>query len=296
MNLKNMTDENLLINTDALVRNERELLVELLHHLREIERRRLFSALKFESLFKYAVVRLGYPEDQAHRRIAAMRLLKELPELEEKIASGSLNLTNLGLAKTLFTKEKKAGKDFTKAEKLEVIDQLEDKSVREAAKIIAEISPETQAPDRIRPVAAQMIEIKFWAPDSMQTKIFDLKGLLAHSHPHITLAELIDQLCDLGLKEWSKTAAPRDSSRQKSDSQAGIERAVWARDKNCTECGSSFALELDHIRPQAMGGDSSFENLRVLCRSCNQRAAVEAFGAEKMAQFLKCPEARYSVH
>ena len=44
MNLNNLSDENLLQNTQRLVAQEREVLIEVLHHLKEIERRRLFSA------------------------------------------------------------------------------------------------------------------------------------------------------------------------------------------------------------------------------------------------------------
>jgi hypothetical protein len=64
MNLKQMNDEGLLNKTDVLVREERELLTTILHHFREIERRRLFSALGYKSLFDMAVRRFGYGEDQ----------------------------------------------------------------------------------------------------------------------------------------------------------------------------------------------------------------------------------------
>ena len=107
MNLKSVSDQILLNETDRLVQQERELLIEILRHLREIERRRLFSALGFKSLFEYAVRRLKYSEDQAGRRISAMRLMKELPEIEEKIEAGSLTLTNLGLVQSLFRQEEK---------------------------------------------------------------------------------------------------------------------------------------------------------------------------------------------
>lgn len=90
MNLRNVSDQVLLEKTENLVKQERELLTQVLHHLREIESRRLFSSLGFKSLFDYAVKKLGYSADQAARRISAMRLLKEIPELEEKIESGAL--------------------------------------------------------------------------------------------------------------------------------------------------------------------------------------------------------------
>ncbi len=102
MNLRKISDPELLANTEKLARQEREILTRVLHHLREIERRRLFSALGYKSLFEYAVKRLGYSDDQAGRRIAAMRLLQEIPEIESKIESGALTLTNIGMAQSLF--------------------------------------------------------------------------------------------------------------------------------------------------------------------------------------------------
>jgi hypothetical protein len=102
MNLQHLSDESLDLETLRYVEKEREVLTAVLHHLREIERRRLFSALKYQSLFDYAERRLGYSRDQAWRRIEAMRMLKECPEIEEKIATGALSLTNIGLARTVF--------------------------------------------------------------------------------------------------------------------------------------------------------------------------------------------------
>lgn len=102
MNLSKVKDEQILTKLKTLVQDERELLIVILHHLREVEKRRLFSELKYSSLFEYAVKELKYSEPQAGRRIQAMRLLKELPQLEEKIQSGDLNLSNLCQARTYF--------------------------------------------------------------------------------------------------------------------------------------------------------------------------------------------------
>ena len=38
---------------------------------------------------------------------------------------------------------------------------------------------------------------------------------------------------------------------------------------------------IDHRHPKGLGGSDHLENLRLLCRSCNQRAAIEIFGVEK---------------
>lgn len=45
---------------------------------------------------------------------------------------------------------------------------------------------------------------------------------------------------------------------------------VYQRDGNaCVRCGATQDLTLDHIHPWSKGGPDTFENLRVLCRSCN---------------------------
>jgi 5-methylcytosine-specific restriction endonuclease McrA len=310
MNLKQMNDEGLLNKTDVLVREERELLTTILHHFREIERRRLFSALGYKSLFDMAVRRFGYSEDQAYRRIAAMRMLKELPEVEEKITKGEITLTHIGLAHSLFRQEKKhTQKEMPRESKLSVIEKIAGTPVRDAERITLSLSsaPEAARPDRVVALSENCIELKFTASSELQRKIERLKGLLAHQNPNLSIGELFERLCDLGLEQWNpgkptktgakaaesaehqKTAAPRKRCVRPEPKapSAAVTRAVWRRAGSCCEiCGSSFALEIDHRVPRAKGGSSDIENCRLLCRSCNQRAAIEEFGQITMDHYI----------
>jgi hypothetical protein len=290
MDLRHLSDDLLLERTDDLRKQEREALAGLLHHLREIDRRRLFAALKYESINDYAVRKLGYTEDEAVRRVAAMKLLKELPEIEESVNTGALSLTNMLVMRSLFNK-----KEFSKEQKLELLQSVENKSVSHTKRIVATISPEVLRPDRIRPVAETKDEYKFTAESSLREKFEQLKGLLAHSHPGIELGELVEKLADLGLQQWSKAVLARDSKRQKPESKAGLRREVFRRDQRCTNCGSKFAMEQDHRKPKGMGGPTTKENMRVLCRNCNQRAAIEVYGMKKMSKFLKSPRVIYKT-
>jgi hypothetical protein len=66
-----------------------------------------------------------------------------------------------------------------------------------------------------------------------------------------------------------------------------VVRDVYGRAKNkCENCKSTYALQIDHIKPKGLGGTNHPSNLRLLCRSCNQRKAVKSFGQIQMGKFL----------
>jgi hypothetical protein len=279
MQLNHLSDEALFLETERLVKEERGLLTTLLHHLREIDRRRLYSAFGYRSLFEYAVRKLGYPEDQAQRRIAAMREVRDVPELESKLQSGAINITHIGLARAIFKREQ-----FNLESRMKIYCALEHTSTREAAKILAGYSPVSGRPDSARPISPQRVEMRFTASETLLKKIETLKGQLAHRYPSLTYGELFEMLCDLGLDTHRKTAAPRSRDLE-TQSKAARRRIILSRGK-CEKCGSRHALEVDHKIPKALGGLDTSENLRLLCRNCNQRAAIEAFGQRKMDHYL----------
>jgi len=62
-----------------------------------------------------------------------------------------------------------------------------------------------------------------------------------------------------------------------------VERCAWvsADGHRCTE--TAF-LEFDHIRPRALGGSAATaEQVRLLCRRHNQRAAEKSYGIRYMS-------------
>lgn len=331
MDLRNLSNDELLNKADSIDREEKNLVALMLHHLREIETRRLFSSLGYKSLFEFTMKRFNYSEDQAMRRISAMRLLKELPEVESKINDGALTLSNLGKAQSFFQKEKKLGLQLSNNEKLQVLETLENKSAREADKIILSRSsaPATLIHERVRQVTPELSEIKFAADEKLLQKIEKIKGLLAHSNPNISMMELLHKLCDLGIEKWdlgakkndrginrldqgiivvdkeikkldhrikkSNAARPATSQKQcvtkiinKRDYiPMATQREVWRKAKSCCEiCSSTYALEIDHIRPISLKGGNEIDNLRLLCRSCNQRSAIEKLGTRQMQNFI----------
>ena len=166
--------------------------------------------------------------------------------------------------------------------------------------------------------------------EPLRGKLQRLLETKAHSHPDLDVVRLIDLLADLGLEKWDKLkkakralkeidapvpalikvkeAQPHSQSLRRetlTDRNAAgrvsrpylpstIRHAVFLKSQGkCSNCGTGRAIEIDHIVPVAMGGSSEIGNLRILCRSCNQRSAIERFGQDKMRSYLNSPAADY---
>jgi 5-methylcytosine-specific restriction endonuclease McrA len=69
---------------------------------------------------------------------------------------------------------------------------------------------------------------------------------------------------------------------------ASVKREVYQKaEGKCVICHSYHALEIDHVIAFSIGGTHhDSENLRLLCKNCNQRAAIKTFGQEQMDLFI----------
>jgi hypothetical protein len=68
-----------------------------------------------------------------------------------------------------------------------------------------------------------------------------------------------------GWRSWYWKEAPRPTVH------AWLKRTVKAADRySCCYCGSSSDLQIDHVKPWAVGGRMSFWNFMTLCGTCNR--------------------------
>ena len=312
MNLSKVPNDILLSNAVSLAKKERELSLEVLQHLREIERRSLYAKRGYPSLFEYAVQELKYAQGAAHRRIASMRLLKEIPEMEEKLERGEVSLSTLARAQTFFRQEKEHVK--SRDEKMEILKVLENKSAREVERelVCRSSEPEKFVPERLRAISETHTELRVLLNTEMLKELEELKCLLSHARPNASLRELLE----FALRETVTRLRPRAPGRGLGHSSESlptlekqtvplrqparyirrdVKREVWQRDGGkCTyvdalsgkHCDSKHRLEYDHIYPVAFGGKSTDENLRLRCRAHNQLTAIDTFGHSKMAKFV----------
>jgi hypothetical protein len=322
MDLRSISDNVLLENMESTAGREREITLQALQLLREVDRRSLYLKLSYKNLFEYAVGKLKYSEGSAQRRISSMRLLKELPELEKKFESGALPLSTLSQAQSFFNQEKTEN-----SEKREILETLENKSVREVQRELVSRSsePEKLYKEKIRAVSATHTEVKFLVKEEFLAEIEELRAILSHQMPGATVKEVLGfavkkTLKVLRIKEPKKDLKLNGETKKEIDLvktvkgtkkiineksppalavkssryiPVEVKRRVWKRDGgqcsfecNGRNCTSKHYLEFDHIVPFALGGQATVENLRVRCRAHNQLAAVAAFGVKKMEQYV----------
>ena len=89
------SDSELLARLWTLTHRSREVGRELLLHLAEVDRRRLYLSEACSSMFAYCTQRLGFSEGAAYRRIRVARLSRDLPLVLEYYSSGQIHLAGL---------------------------------------------------------------------------------------------------------------------------------------------------------------------------------------------------------
>ncbi len=95
--LSRLGDPELLGRLERLVSRRGRLTAELLVHLGEVDRRKLYLAEACSSMHGYCTARLHLSDAAAYRHIRAARLGRQFPLLLELVAEGKLHLTAICL-------------------------------------------------------------------------------------------------------------------------------------------------------------------------------------------------------
>ena len=164
-------------------------------------------------------------------------------------------------------------------------------------------------------VSATHTQLNFVADEALLLQLEKVRSLLGPKGLDMSLGELVETMAELAQQalEQKRFGKRRVRKSQKSMRQptphpapdlaeshsvesraetksknqryipAAVRHEVWVRDKGCCQkCGGRRNLHFDHVRPIALGGASTEENLRLLCFHCNQRQAIRNMGIEKM--------------
>lgn len=278
MTLLEIQDDQLLIDFKNQILVEKKATSKVLVYLNEIDKRRLWVKEGYGSLFDFCLRYLGYSEGEANRRIQAARLTKRVEAIKPLLETGKVSLTSLTLLSPVLTQENAQS----------LLPKVIGKPEREVEKVIHQHFPE-------RALKKETLEFEI---DE------ELKALLERAK-QIASEKNLSLLLKRVLKSYVREKAPkakqekpvekthkkkpartqgsnhiRDSihirhTRRVSASTAAKVKAraqyqCEYRSPKGVRCSQTAHLEIDHIRPYAMGGSSiDLFNLRALCKVHN---------------------------
>jgi 5-methylcytosine-specific restriction endonuclease McrA len=199
--IQSLESSELIKRTQALVASERKTTMELIEHLREIDRRFLYLEWEYKSLFEFTTKHLGLSEGSAQRRIAAMRLIRDIPEAKKKLESGEITLSNASQVQTVF----RTGK-MSIEEKKETLHKISGMTQKECQSALFSLVPEA-APkllERDRQIGAENFELKLVVSKELHDQIEELKLLLSHTLQSSTTSEFLKYLVGEELKRQMK--------------------------------------------------------------------------------------------
>jgi len=205
--LKQKNNDLLVSDLKSLITQERATLVEIIDHLREVERRKLYLQKGYPSIFSWMTECLGYSEGAAQRRIQAMRLVQDLPEIEDKISSGKLSLCVASQLQSFLRRDDKRRREekiekLSKVEKLDLVSRLGGTSARECERALAQISPEMALPrEKTRPITEEISQISFIASKKLIEKFERLKSLTSHQNPEGSYEKLFTHLAAIAMEK-----------------------------------------------------------------------------------------------
>src|SRR5579859_2302205 len=291
MSLAKLSDSELHQSALRIARQEQELAIQVLDHLHEVARRRLYSLLGFNSLFAYAVRALKFSEPAAAQRVQALRLTQAVPQARQDLESGKLSFSSAAVVQRFIRKEEKKALLGVR-EKAELVSAVSGKSVREAEKILllrSENPDIHKFRESEKPVSGARTELKLYAdPELMKSieRIRELRGDLSLEEIFKTALnqylEKMDPLrkktqpeskrtptSELAESELPKSDLPKSKPENRPERKPEsryvpkqILRTLHARSgsqceyrnaKTGQRCESRYRLQVDHRIPFARG-------------------------------------------
>ena len=200
--LESVSDQDLLVQLKALVRQNQALSAALVAHLAEVDRRQLYLCEAAPSLFVYCVDVLHLSEDAAYKRIRVARAARLYPVIFELVANGELHLAAVHLLAPHLTQENHQ----------ELLSAARHQSKRQIERLVASRFPlpdvrcslrKLPAPNPTSPPLAAVAT----APASCQPAIRDLLAELPH-HPAASATTTTPGCIPAATLEPTPTAQP----------------------------------------------------------------------------------------
>ena len=278
-----LSDNQLLEQTGKLAALDHQIQVFVIDHLLEMEARKLYLRRGFSSLFDYVARGLGYSDAAAWRRINAMKLCAHVGGARERLRDGSLTLDAAAQLQAAFERrdrelarragagaarqrngsapsapalvpppERKPLPELDVSARKALVEEAAGKSTRQVMRMLAEVDPDLAVPaDRVRALSGGRWELKAVIDEECRRGLEQLKGLLSHVDPRMTLGQLVGRLVKEGLDRHDPARPPR--RRAQGSRSAGAEQSSAPKQ----EANPDGAAALAERSTQPAGADAS---------------------------------------
>jgi len=186
----------------------------------------------------------------------------------------------------------------------------------------AQLPMSSPPPAKVEPLTADLRRLHLTVSKRFLEKLEAARDALSHSHPGADAEAILEAGLVLLIERAAKRhcTTPKACTRPKAVRPtpavmverkapcvgekpgaarnprfipAAVKREVWVRDggrcqfrlENGELCGSTHRLQFDHVRPVALGGESTADNLRLACSAHNLLAARRIFGDALMDRY-----------
>ena len=140
-----LSDDALLDRVEELAKKERRVTFNVIMHLGEVERRRIYLREGDATMFDYCTGRLGYSESAAYRRIKSYRCIRDFPQVAGLLERGTLTVSTVAMLARVINREN--------SEML--LEACSGKSQREVGRIVAGYQGGKPIRERIRAVVVE---------------------------------------------------------------------------------------------------------------------------------------------
>lgn len=298
-------------------KEERKITQKLVEKIAFCEHKLFYAELGFASVMDWLMRGHKYAKTSAWRRWQAARLVTIVPEANDLMVEGSVNVTTLAaLQSAIKQEENRTNQKISHERKEQLVQKIADQTCEQSARVIAIEFPELsfEQKETVRPVGATETKLTLIFSEADMAILNRVKEVASHSNFNASWSELIIVAAKEFLKQkdamLKKPKSQKTGGRLNQKSSAAeqfgspcsknseplsyaTEMQIRRRDGDeCTfvdpisgtKCGSRMQIEVDHIVPRALGGSNDPENLRCLCRTHNGMMAVHKFGAKFMRE------------
>jgi hypothetical protein len=270
--LQSLSDSELLLRLSNIVSRSRRVEAELVAHIAEVDRRRLYIENACSSMFTYCTEVLHLSEPEAYLRIQVGRTARRFPAVLAMLEEGRLHLSGIALLAPHLADENCD----------EVLARAAHRSKRQIEELVAELAPKPdvlptirklpaappesvvllrpdgvesstaqkpvqaaepprpspQPPARPVPLAPERFKVTFTASRELKEKLERLQAMVEGDLEAVIEAAVTEKLEKLEARRFAATKKPRkdvaasDTAPKSRYIPSAVKRTVWKRDGN----------------------------------------------------------------